>query len=108
MTGRHGVCSAYGTLRRVIVHRPGVELDAVTADTLEEFNFARPVDRARFVTEYDAMVDCLTRHGAEAVLLNPHVNVLFGCYKGCDPHLVKVAQRSYPDQFFFVQLYNTV
>jgi N-dimethylarginine dimethylaminohydrolase len=46
-----------------------VELDAVTTDTLQEFNFARPVDRARFVAEYDAMVNCLTSHGVEALLL---------------------------------------
>lgn len=69
MKSGFGVRSAFGSLDRVLMHRPGVELDAVTNDTLEEFNFARPVDRARFVAEYDAMFDCFTRIGVEVLLL---------------------------------------
>jgi arginine deiminase len=69
MTGRFGVATAYGSLRRVLVHRPGPELSAVTTETLREFNFARPVDRSRFVAEYDAMLKCFTDRGVEAVLV---------------------------------------
>jgi len=36
-----GVRTAYGTLERVLVHRPGRELDEVTPETLREFHFAR-------------------------------------------------------------------
>ena len=57
-----GVRSAFGTLERVLMHRPGPELDVVTSATLDEFNFARPVDRTRFVAEYDAMLNCFTKH----------------------------------------------
>ncbi|MHC5079241.1 MAG: dimethylarginine dimethylaminohydrolase family protein [Planctomycetota bacterium] len=64
-----GVPSAYGDLLRVIMHRPGMELDAVTDATLGEFNFDRPVDREAFVREYDVMLSLLQNHGAECLLL---------------------------------------
>ena len=44
---------------------PGVELDEVTPDTLETFGFERPVDRERFVAEYDVMLDALRAQGAK-------------------------------------------
>ena len=65
-----GVRTAYGSLERVIVHRPGPELDKVTPDTLREFHFTRPVDRRRFVAEYDAMLALLRSHGVETLLLS--------------------------------------
>ncbi len=64
-----GVRSAYGSLKRVVMHRPGPELDQVTAETLKEFNFARPVDRARFVADYDAMLRLFQGQGVETLLL---------------------------------------
>ena len=63
------VRTAYGSLERVIMHRPGPELDKVTAATLKEFNFARPVDRQRFVADYDAMLRLFQSHGVETLLL---------------------------------------
>ena len=68
MTG-FGVRTAYGTLERVLVHRPGPELDKVTPDTLREFHLARPVDREKFVADYDAMLALFRSHGVEALLL---------------------------------------
>jgi N-dimethylarginine dimethylaminohydrolase len=65
-----GVRNAYGTLERVLMHRPGPELDKVTPQTLREFHFARPVDRGRFVADYDAMLDLFRSHGVEALLLD--------------------------------------
>jgi N-dimethylarginine dimethylaminohydrolase len=65
-----GVRTAYGSLARVIMHRPGPELDKVTPDTLREFHFARPVDRARFVADYDALLALVRSHGIEALLLS--------------------------------------
>lgn len=64
-----GVRSAFGTLRRVLVHRPGVELDMVTPATLREFHFDRPVDRPRFQDEYDRMLALIAQGGAEAIPL---------------------------------------
>jgi arginine deiminase len=69
MTG-FGVRNAYGTLARVIVHRPGRELDQVTPETLREFHFTRPVDRERFVADYDAMLALFRGHGVETLLLS--------------------------------------
>ena len=64
-----GVKTAYGDLKRVIMHRPGVELNKVTDQTLKEFNFTRPVDPERFVSDYDAMLSVFQRHGVETLLL---------------------------------------
>jgi arginine deiminase len=64
-----GVPNAYGTLRRVLMHRPGPEVDVVTTDTASEFNFVRPVDRAKFVADYDAMLQRFCSHGVDVVLL---------------------------------------
>jgi N-dimethylarginine dimethylaminohydrolase len=69
MTG-FGVRNAYGTLERVIVHRPGPELGKVTPDTLREFHFARPVDGGKFVADYDAMLGLFRGHGVETLLLS--------------------------------------
>ena len=68
MTG-FGVRTAYGSLKRVVMHRPGSELEQVTAQTLKEFNFERPVDRGRFVADYDAMLRLFRGHGVETLLL---------------------------------------
>ena len=64
-----GTSSRFGDLRRVLMHRPGVELDVVTPATLREFNFDRPVDRTRFIADYDAMLGLFQRHGVETLLL---------------------------------------
>jgi len=65
----YGVKSAYGDLRRVIMHRPGPELGLVTERTLAEFNFERPVDVERFVAEYDVILALFQSHGVETLLL---------------------------------------
>jgi len=63
-----GAANAYGNLRRIIMHRPGPELDLVTETTLKEFNFKRPVDRERFLGDYDAMLGLFQGHGVETLL----------------------------------------
>jgi N-dimethylarginine dimethylaminohydrolase len=64
-----GVPNAYGDLKRVLMHRPGPELDRVSALTLQEFHFERPVDRERFTDEYDTMAGLLEAHGVETLML---------------------------------------
>jgi N-dimethylarginine dimethylaminohydrolase len=64
-----GVSTAYGSLRRVLMHRPGPELDVVTDKTLKEFHFRRPVDREAFLSDYDAMLALFRQHGVETLLL---------------------------------------
>ena len=64
------VCpNAYGDLKRVLMHRPGRELDLVTERTLKEFHFARPVNRERFTAEYDTMAGLFQAHGVETLML---------------------------------------
>ena len=64
-----GVRTAYGSLARVLMHRPGPELARVTPETLREFHFARPVDGEKFVADYDAMLALFRSHGVEPLLL---------------------------------------
>jgi N-dimethylarginine dimethylaminohydrolase len=65
----YGVKSAYGDLKRVIMHRPGPELYRVTESTLEEFHFDSPVNVERFVADYDGMLALFQSHGVETLLL---------------------------------------
>lgn len=65
----YGVSSAYGNLKKVIVHRPGVELSHVTPETLQEFHFVKPVNQEKFAAEYDAMLALFEKHGVELLLL---------------------------------------
>ena len=65
----YGVSTDYGDLRRVMIHRPGRELEQVGDQTLEHFGFSRSVDLERFRSEYDAMIATLTATGADAVEL---------------------------------------
>jgi len=66
---RSFVRNAYGSLQRVILHRPGPELDKVTPETLKEFNFTRPVDRQKFVADYDSMLGLFQGQGVETLLV---------------------------------------
>lgn len=65
----YGVKSAYGDLKRVLMHRPDAELDMVTEKNLHEFHFKRPVNRKAFVADYDAMLSSFQSHGCETLLL---------------------------------------
>ena len=64
-----GVPNAYGSLKRVLMHQPGAELDKVNEDNKTEFNFKRSVDRNAFVAEYDIMLSKFQNHGTETILL---------------------------------------
>jgi N-dimethylarginine dimethylaminohydrolase len=64
------VSSAYGDLKRVIMHRPGPELGMVTEKNLAEFNFSRPVDREKFLSDYDTMLGLFQAHGVDTLLLS--------------------------------------
>ena len=61
--------SAFGDLKRVLMHRPGAELGIVTGGNLAEFNFDRPVHLEAFLSDYDAMLNLFHPHGVETVLL---------------------------------------
>ena len=65
----YGVRSAYGDLQRVLMHRPGPELELVTPETLAVFHFDNPVNSEQFMAEYDGMLSLLQSHGVETLLL---------------------------------------
>ena len=64
-----GVNSAHGTLKSVLLHRPGIEIDVVTNENKAIFNFDEPVDRETFQAEYDVMTSVFDEHGVEPVFL---------------------------------------
>jgi N-dimethylarginine dimethylaminohydrolase len=65
-----GVGNAYGTLRKVIMHLPGQELNVVTPESLEEFHFTKPVNSEKFISEYKGMLKLFEEHGTEVLLLH--------------------------------------
>ncbi|MFJ2552646.1 arginine deiminase [Microbacterium sp. NPDC087591] len=58
-----GVHSEVGTLRQVIVHRPGRELDRLTPDNCEAMLFDDVLWAARARAEHDVFVEVLRSHG---------------------------------------------
>jgi N-dimethylarginine dimethylaminohydrolase len=65
----YGAQTEYGKLKRVLMHRPGNELRHVRDDTARTYGFRRPIDIARFQSEYDNLVESISEAGAEVVLL---------------------------------------
>jgi len=57
-------------LKKVLMHRPEVELAALTEDTLDYFHFSAVPDIDRFLDEFDALVAALRAMGTEVLLVN--------------------------------------
>ena len=72
MADRNGVrvYSEIGKLRRVIVHRPGPELDNLTPPTMKEFLFEDIPDHVSAGDEHDQFVAILEEAGAEVYHTN--------------------------------------
>ncbi len=58
-----GVHSEVGTLRQVIVHRPGIELDRLTPENCDELLFDDVLWSTKARAEHDAFVEVLRAHG---------------------------------------------
>lgn len=56
-------------LRKVLMHRPGVELQRVNEHTLRYFNFAAVPDIDGYMAEFDALAEAIGKLGTEVVLL---------------------------------------
>ncbi|MBI4553016.1 MAG: hypothetical protein HY710_12200 [Candidatus Latescibacteria bacterium] len=69
MPRTYGAQHEHGVMKRVLMHRPGTELEFVRPETLTAFNFSQPVDLPQFLREFDALADGLTALGVEVVLL---------------------------------------
>jgi len=59
----------YGTLKRVLLHRPGAELQYVTPTTYTSFQFRAPIDIPLFQAQYDGLAAALAQAGAETIFL---------------------------------------
>lgn len=82
----YGAQTEYGELKRVLMHRPGVELKLVRDDTYQAYNYRRAVDIAKFQSQYDQLTETLSEAGADVLLLT---DVL----KGDDEALGYIARR---------------
>jgi arginine deiminase len=69
MTTRPGVYSEIGTLRTVLVHRPGVALDRLTPANRAEYLFDDVVWVERAQREHDAFVEVMRSRGVEVLYL---------------------------------------
>jgi len=66
----HSITYEHYPLKKVLMHRPEVELTSVTEDTLSYFNFAAVPNIDRFLQEFDILVEALRKMGTEVILVN--------------------------------------
>jgi len=66
----HRITFEHYPLRKVLMHRPEVELAAVTEETLDYFHFSAVPDRDKFLEEFDQLVAALRQMGTEVLLIN--------------------------------------
>lgn len=59
------VTSEFGKLKRVLVHRPGAEVENLTPDTYEELLFDDAMYLPKAQEEHDAFTDALRKEGVE-------------------------------------------
>ena len=92
----YGITHESGTLRKVLVHRPGKELELANSNPVEH-NFEGPVDVARFRGDHKAMTDALVEAGVEMLYVrelvedDPNISSQIG---GC-PNLVFTRDSSF-------------
>ncbi len=65
----YGAQNEHGTLKKVLMHRPGEELRLVTRETARHFGFSSPVDYDQFLHDFDTLVTSLEELGTEVLLL---------------------------------------
>ncbi|MBI5877581.1 MAG: hypothetical protein HZB53_08030 [Chloroflexi bacterium] len=82
----YGAQTEYGKLKRVLMHRPGIELNLIRDDTYTAYNYRRAIDIAKFQSQYDHLTETMSEAGTDVVLLT---DVL----KGDDEALGYIARR---------------
>ncbi len=65
MTKQINVTSEFGRLKKVLVHRPGAEVENLTPDTYEELLFDDAMFLPKAQEEHDAFTDALRKEGVE-------------------------------------------
>ncbi len=63
---RYGITSESGTLKRVLVHHPGKELELANKNPIEH-HFERPVDITRFILDHKSMMEALEEASVEVL-----------------------------------------
>lgn len=69
MAQSYGAQNEHGTLKRVLMHRPGDEIKLVTKETAPHFGFSSPVDFDKFLADFDLLTSSLEAMGTEVLLL---------------------------------------
>lgn len=67
-------CEAFGRLTRVMMHRPGKELELISRENHRQWLFDRVPDIGRFIEEHDRYRQLLISHGVEVIELSDYVN----------------------------------
>jgi len=60
----YGVNHESGTLKRVMVHHPGKELELANQNPVKH-HFEMPVDTKRFIDDHQTLMDALEEEGVE-------------------------------------------
>ncbi|MFQ6123705.1 MAG: dimethylarginine dimethylaminohydrolase family protein [Candidatus Heimdallarchaeota archaeon] len=80
---KFGAISELGKLRKVLMHRPGLEILQVTKENLSYYRFKTPPNLEKMQEEFDAFVDALRNEGIQVFILEdliedtPYPNLLF-------------------------------
>jgi len=67
-------CEDFGRLTRVMMHRPGRELDLINHDNYRQWLFDRVPNIDRFTEEHDRYRELLVSHGVEVLELSDYLN----------------------------------
>jgi len=67
-------CEEFGRLTRVIMHRPGCELELINPQNHRQWLFDKVPDIGQFVEEHDRYRRLLVSHGVEVLELSDYVN----------------------------------
>jgi N-dimethylarginine dimethylaminohydrolase len=62
----YGITSESGSMKRVLVHHPGKELELANSDPVEH-HFDQPVDIQRFISDHGSMIEALEETGIEVL-----------------------------------------
>jgi len=91
----YGINHESGTLKRVMVHHPGKELELANADPVAH-HFDMPVDTKRFISDHQELIDAFDEAGVEVLkvrdLIADNKEMMEQSYKA--PNLVFVRDSS--------------
>lgn len=67
-------CEEFGRLTRVMMHRPGKELEIINHANYRQWLFDRVPDMRRFIEEHDRYREMLVAHGVQILDLSDYIN----------------------------------